>query len=370
MKKISNLLLIAIVVMIAACNQPVKKTGNASIKITLTGANGDSIFLAQRVGGEVVTFDSAVFTDDNTEIVASVELPELFYLRFNNTRGNIPVFVEKGEMTIAGDYNDLENLTITGSVAQEDLEAFNAETMAMDMQMNMIGQQYGQARQVGDTEKMDSLEAEYIELDNLKSAFITQYAFNNPEKVVAAFMILSNSYQYELDMLDSLTSSFSPAIGQSEYVKKLQDHVATLKSVAIGQPFVDFTLNTPEGVAMPLSSVIGKNYVLVDFWAAWCSPCRAENPNVVAAYNKYHDKGFDVFGVSFDKDKASWEKAIADDQLTWPQVSDLQYWNSEAGKLYGIQSIPQNILISPEGIIIDKNLRGEALHLKLQELLD
>jgi len=370
MKKILNVLLIAIVVMIAACNQPAKKTGNASLQITLNGANGDSVFLAQRAEGVVVKFDSAVFSEDKAQIWANVELPELFYLTFKNTRGNIPVFMEKGEINITGEYNDLENITITGSVSQDDLNAFNAETTAIDMQMNMLGQQYGQARQAGDTDKMDALEAEYIELDSQKSAFITQYAFNNPDKIVAAFMILSNSYQYDLDMLDSLANAFSPAIGQSVYVKKLQDQVATLKSVAIGQPFVDFTLDNPEGVPTPLSSVVGKNYVLVDFWAAWCSPCRAENPNVVEAYKKYHDKGFDVFGVSFDKDKASWEKAIADDQLTWTQVSDLKYWSSEAGKLYGIQSIPQNVLISPEGIIVDKNLRGEALHVKLQELLD
>ena len=139
--------------------------------------------------------------------------------------------------------------------------------------------------------------------------------------------------------------------------------------INIGNKAPELTGNSPDGKTIRLSDTKGK-LVLLDFWAAWCSPCRAENPNVVEAYKKYHDKGFDVFGVSFDKDKASWEKAIADDQLTWTQVSDLKYWSSEAGKLYGIQSIPQNVLISPEGIIIDKNLRGEALQLKLQELLD
>ena len=171
-------------------------------------------------------------------------------------------------------------------------------------------------------------------------------------------------------MLDSIVSGFSPSISQSFYVKKLQDYVKTLKSVEVGQPFVDFNLNNPDGVPTPLSSVIGKNYVLVDFWASWCSPCRAENPNVVAAYKKYHDKGFDVFGVSFDKKRDAWLKAIADDQLTWTHVSDLKYWNCEAGKLYGIQSIPQNVLISPDGIIIEKNLRGQDLQDKLEELFD
>jgi thiol-disulfide isomerase/thioredoxin len=118
-----------------------------------------------------------------------------------------------------------------------------------------------------------------------------------------------------------------------------------------------------------LSSLLNGNYVLVDFWASWCSPCRAENPNVVAAWKKYSDKGFDVVGVSFDKEYDSWIKAIKDDNLEWAHVSDLKYWNSAAGKLYGIKSIPQNILIDPLGIIIAKNLRGEDLHTELEELL-
>ena len=122
-------------------------------------------------------------------------------------------------------------------------------------------------------------------------------------------------------------------------------------------------------MALPLSSVVNGDYVLVDFWASWCGPCRAENPNVVEAYNKYHDKGFNVFGVSFDKDHDKWVEAIAKDNLTWPHVSDLKYWSCEAGKLYGVQSIPHNLLLDKDGIIIAKNLRGEDLQNKLAELL-
>jgi len=141
--------------------------------------------------------------------------------------------------------------------------------------------------------------------------------------------------------------------------------------VQIGQPYIDFTQNDPQGNPVALSSVVKENkYVLVDFWAAWCQPCRRENPNVLNAYQKYHDKGFTVFGVSFDSQKQDWIKAIQDDGLTWTQVSDLKGWGNAAGKLYGIQSIPQNILIGPDGKIIARNIRGEALQDKLKELMD
>ncbi len=140
-----------------------------------------------------------------------------------------------------------------------------------------------------------------------------------------------------------------------------------MKKVAIGKKATDFTMNDTEGNPVTLSSLYGK-YLLIDFWAAWCSPCRAENPNLVATYNKYKAKGFQILGVSFDKTKNDWLKAIKDDHLTWLQVSDLKGWGNEAGKLYGIGSIPSNVLLDPDGIIIAKGLRGDDLNNKLKEI--
>lgn len=138
----------------------------------------------------------------------------------------------------------------------------------------------------------------------------------------------------------------------------------------VGVMAMDFTQTDTAGVPVSLSSFRGK-YVLIDFWASWCGPCRVENPNVVAAYQKYHDKGFDIIGVSLDRpnDKDKWLKAIYDDNLTWTHVSDLKFWDNEVSRMYGVRAIPQNYLIDPQGKIVAKNLRGKALHDKLEELL-
>ncbi len=154
----------------------------------------------------------------------------------------------------------------------------------------------------------------------------------------------------------------------SKYGKHLGDLIQGGKIGAIGSKAMDFTQNDVNGKPVSLSSYRGK-YVLIDFWASWCRPCRMENPNVVAAYNQYKGKNFTVLGVSLDQSKDNWLQAIKADNLTWTQVSDLQYWSNAVAQMYRIQSIPQNLLIDPNGLIIAKNLRGEELNARLKELI-
>jgi peroxiredoxin len=215
---------------------------------------------------------------------------------------------------------------------------------------------------------MDELRTESENIYNDQLDLIYSFIEEKKSSYMAPFVI-SRYLVYELDYLslDSLLQQIDPSVHNSLDYIRLSQRVETLKNVAVGKTVTDFTLNDPSGNPVALSSFRGK-ILLIDFWASWCGPCRRENPNVVKLYNDFNDKGFEILGVSFDEDFNRWVGAIEDDQLTWPHVSDLQGWGSAAGKLYGINSIPATVLVDREGVIVAKNLRGDALREKLEEI--
>lgn len=278
------------------------------------------------------TVDSALLVEGTFTFSTPVQLPELYGLTLDEGKNAYYIFLEEAPITVNLDTSAYyRHTTVSGSKAQDRFADYSKRQR--DVQI-----------------------ADFIQED--------------PSSIVTAYVLYRNySYRLSPGEIREYASQLDKSLHGTQYVNVLQDLANTLESVSTGKKAPDFASTTPDGQTERLSSHLGKGYVLLDFWAAWCGPCRKENPNVVAAYQKYKDKGFSVYGVSLDKSKDSWLKAIADDGLTWAQVSDLTYWKSDAADLYGVRAIPSNFLIDPDGVIVARNIRGEELQTTLQELL-
>ncbi|MDP2338294.1 MAG: TlpA disulfide reductase family protein [Bacteroidota bacterium] len=360
-----KLLLIALMFGFFACTQ--KPTYKVSVK--LTGAEGKA-FLSQRMKGVWVKLDSAALENGEFQFKGSVKNPEVYFLSISSKKERLPFFIENSVISITGSSDSLSKAKVAGSSVNDEYQAIEDKIGEVSKQGSEIYKQSKEAEKAGNKIKADSLmvmaETLFNSIDEQQRAIIKA----NPASYVSPFLLSQIYYEMEADVLEGFLSGFDPKLDSVATVISLKERVAKLKLVAIGQAAPDFTMNDVAGNPVKLSDVYSKNeYTLVDFWASWCGPCRRENPNVVAVFNSYKSKGFGVFGVSLDADKEKWVKAIADDQLTWPHVSDLKGWQNEAAAMYSVNSIPANMLVDKTGKIIGRNLRGEKLRETISELL-
>ena len=310
---------------------------------------------------------------ETSEIDVGDELPVAFLYRFFDETDYIPdsPFTVNTKIIMRSyKYKSEGPVHTVGQFINEQLiNEYNAENKKFNDKFNELRQKYRTAAQLKDQTAIERIEDEYTQIENNKNNYQTLFLTKNSNSFVAPYILYNNRYNYELTELEDFVNNFNIK-EENDYSKLLDEYIAILQRVDVGQPYLDFTQATPEGDLLSLSELVGKSkLLLVDFWASWCGPCRAENPNVVEVYNKYHEKGFDVLGVSLDMQKDSWIKAIQDDGLIWHNISDLKYWNNEAAKSYGISSIPSNLLLDENGIIIAKNLRGEDLRNKVEDIL-
>jgi peroxiredoxin len=376
-----NKFLILLLMPICVLAQPGKKTKPAKAKpvaakrskavanqltlnATITGLTDKTAVSLISSDGKSTVYATTMAVKNSFSLSAALPMTGIYLLQIGQQQ-QVPLFVGNETITAKGDIGNLNNLKFTGSSTQDDFSAYSGIMQPLLEQSNAISQQ---ASTSGVT---DSLRSAYTNTTQSILAAADAFMAKKPASPVTALMLLViKRFAPSGDYIEQRYNMLAAESKESVYGKILAQGIEEAKSGPnpIGAMAPDFSQNDTNGNPVTLSSFKGK-YVLIDFWASWCRPCREENPNVVDNYNRFKNKNFTVLGVSLDRAKEPWLQAIADDNLAWTHVSDLKFWSNAVAQLYSIGSIPQNFLVGPDGKIVAKNLRGPALEATLCQVL-
>jgi peroxiredoxin len=364
----SALAIIAALFFVACGGDKEEKAGTTISGTVENPQDKGLITLAKISAGKREVVDT-LYLDANNTFETSVETtgPEFFQVNFYNSQ-IATLIVNEDDLQIIADGGDRNgNLEITGSKDMEFMEELQDIMKKQTEEVQEINKEFMAARNAKDEEKMKNIQDDFLLMQEKKKENIKKKVEDMLPSLAAIqamnFFNPNEDFEFMKSVADRIAEAH-PNSDMASFYKKQMDDMA---KISVGAQAPNFSMPTPEGDTVSLKDFRGE-YVLVDFWAAWCKPCRQENPNIVAAYNKYKDEGFQILGVSLDKKREDWLKAIEDDNLEWTQVSELKFWQTPIVQEYKINGIPFSLLLDPEGKIVAKNLRGEKLHEKLAEI--
>jgi len=386
MKKI--LWILSLVFFVSSCeNEPEHFTISGEIK----NANGEKLYLMELQTDKIVRIDSVILNNEGVfSFKAQTDVPKFYALRTAPNNYLTLIVNPYDDIVVKAEGRNLaKDPIIEGSEESKKIAELRSRLDKSVEKLDSLGIYYQSLIGTNELNRVkDSIQQVSQKIIETQVNYSREFVEENAESL-AGLMALYQQIaprKYVLNPQDDFTyftlvdSSLMAKYPKSDAVQALHTQVEEIKRqrkasqeisevAGIGITAPEIELPNPEGDTIALSSLRGK-YVLLDFWASWCRPCRIENPNLVESYQKYHDKGFEIYQVSLDKKKESWVEAIEKDNLTWMHVSDLKYWNSEAAELYKVQSIPASFLLDKSGKIIAKNLRGDALEAKLSEIFN
>lgn len=362
MKNASYLVLLALL-LLSAC-QP-QKSGY-KISGTIAGiADGEKVYLYDLKAHEDI--DSVVVNNGTFEFKGNVDNTSLYFILYrsegNDTR-YVDVWVENIPISVNGNLGDFENMHIEGSAVQKQDDEYSEYVKPYKERLDSIDKAFDPTNKEEAQRLYELYEQVNNELNVAKKEFVN----------------LHSDYYFSVYLLERLIRELEPKEGEelfamipeahqsTSYGKNIKRYLTLNKNLQVGDKFSDFTLPNAQGEMVNLSELVKGKYALIDFWASWCRPCRRENPHLRKAFNQYHDKGFEIFGVSLDEQKEDWLKAVGEDNITWTAVVDTLAFNGDAAMMYNVRYIPHNFLINPEGEILAIDLRGEDFLAKVDEI--
>ena len=360
------------ILILASCSNQKKNATGYTVNIHITGLkSATKVVLEKQVNKSWKKLDSLTLQDGKGTMTGHIKSPEMYYLTITKFNIRIPFWLENSKISVSTGLNSYKHPIVKGSQTQLSFEAYQDSIKTFYQQEKPVIAEIRKAEADNNPQKAETFRKQYYKIDNQRIEYTFEFAKRHNKSVISPYLVMKNCYLTSLGKLDSLTNCFDSTLAETEYVKSLKKRVATLKRVAPGQHFINFTLNDTTGKPVSLASVVKNHkYTLVDFWAEWCPDCSAENPSIVAAYKRFHRKGFTVFGVSLDMDHKSWVQGINEQHLFWTQVSDLKGWHCAPAKLYGVEWIPHNLLINQKGIIVAQDLAGKPLQNELKKLMN